>query len=111
MPKRAKPFMQIDPEDRRGEFFRVRLTRDEKDQVLDAARMRALSPAEFARRALLGRKAELRVENEIILAIREVAGEVKKLHLVMTNGNLIPPEEKMRQVLDEAIKAILRVSN
>lgn len=91
---------------KRREF---RLTEEEDRQICDAAALRQLNVSEFIRRAALGRKADVRVEVEIILMLIEVVKEIRELHTAVLATGALPPEPQWQPVIDQAVAAMLRI--
>lgn len=87
----------------------LRLTREEDQLIRDAAGLRQLDVSEFIRRAALGRKADVRVEVEIVLMLIEVVKEMRELHTAVVATGALPPESKWQPVIDQAVAAMLRI--
>lgn len=103
-------FKCIPEENRRSVTIIVRVTRDEAVKIRKAADIRCLSVSDYMRRAALGRKAEVKIETHIILALMELTQAIRDVHKSYLDRGLRPPEEILGPVLDEAVKAILYVS-
>lgn len=87
----------------------LRLTREEDQLIRDAAGLRQLDVSEFIRRAALGRKADVRVEVEIVLMLIEVVKEMRELHTAVVATGALPPESQWQPVIDQAVSAMLRI--
>ena len=87
----------------------LRLTGEEDRQIRDAAGLRQLDVSEFIRRAALGRKADVRVEVEIVLMLIEVVKEMRELHTAVVATGALPPESQWQPVIDQAVSAMLRI--
>lgn len=87
----------------------LRLTREEDQLIRDAAGLRQLDVSEFIRRAALGRKADVRVEVEIVLMLIEVVKEMRELHTAVVATGALPPESQWKPVIDQAVSAMLRI--
>lgn len=99
------------PEDqRRSSRIPVRVTMVERDKIIEAARIRALDVSEFMRRAALGRKADVRIAGDIIMELREVTKAIRELHAAYLAIGETPPEDVLRPIMDEIVKAMKRVA-
>jgi uncharacterized protein (DUF1778 family) len=91
---------------KRREF---RLTADEDRQICDAAALRQINVSDFIRRAALGRKADVKVEVEIVLMLIEVVKDIRALHAAVLATGALPPEAEWQPVIDQAVAAMLRI--
>ncbi|MCK4132587.1 hypothetical protein HFK86_09530 [Ralstonia pseudosolanacearum] len=66
--------------------------------------------SEFARRAALGRKADVDHQTEAVLALSAITREVRALHAAMVQHGVTPPEADLLPVILEARRAIFGVS-
>lgn len=103
-------FKNKDEQYKRSVRFEMRLTETERDQISLSAKMRNMDVSTFARRAALGRRADIRMEANMILEIRDAVKAIRDLHREMTVRGLSPPEDAMHVLIQEAIAAIKRVS-
>lgn len=103
-------FKPVPDELRRSISVLIRLTTAESEQIREAADIRCLSLSDFIRRASLGRRADVRIETHIILALRDVVQEIRAMHKTYLNLGLHPPEELWLPLIDEAVKAMRRIS-
>ena len=87
----------------------LRLTKEEDRQIREAAALRQLDVSDLIRRAALGRKADVRVEVEIILMLIEAVKEIRELHAAVLATGALPPEKQWQPVIDQAVAAMLRI--
>lgn len=106
----AKLFQTVPDEVRKSKTILLRLTVKDAATINTSAKARNLSVTEFIRRAALGRKADLRYETEIVLALREYAQTIRDIHAAMVNQGIPPPEAEWRPAIQQAIAAMLRIS-
>jgi hypothetical protein len=69
-----------------------------------------MDTSEFMRRAALGRRADVRYEHKIVLALREVCDVISRLHNESVAKGLNPDKESLAVVIEEAIAAMQRIS-
>lgn len=105
-----KPYKSVAPEDRRSEFIRIRTTASEKLEIQEQALIRNLDVSKFLIRSALHRRADIKVETEMILAIREAVAAIKGLHVAYLDLGVTPPETVLAPVIDEAVEAILSLA-
>ena len=105
----AKLFQKKDEFNTRSVRRELRLTREEDQQIRDAAGLRQLDVSEFVRRAALGRKADVRIEVEIVLMLIEVVKDLRELHAAVVATGTLPPEQQWQPVIDQAVAAMLRI--
>lgn len=105
----AKLFQKKDESVVRSVRRELRLTREEDQQIRDAAALRQLDVSEFIRRAALGRKADVRIEVEIVLMLIEVVKDLRELHSAVVATGALPPEPQWQPVIDNAVAAMLRI--
>jgi hypothetical protein len=87
----------------------VCVTKDEQAKVKAAARSRQMDVAEFARRAMLGRRADVDRVTEAVLALSAITREIRRIHATMVERGIDPPRAEMLPVLLEARAAMLRI--
>ena len=87
----------------------VRLTLEEDQHIRDAAALRQLNVSEFIRRAVLGRKADVRFEIDIVLMLIEVVKSIRELHSAVVATGALPPEPQWQPVISQAVAAMLRI--
>ena len=105
----VKLFQQKDETSTRSVRRELRLTKEEDRQIRDAAALRQIDVSDLIRRAALGRKADVRVEVEIILMLIEVVKEIRELHATVLATGALPPESQWQPVIDQAVAAMLRI--
>lgn len=105
----VKLFQQKDETSTRSVRRELRLTKEEDRQIRDAAALRQIDVSDLIRRAALGRKADVRVEVEIILMLIEVVKEIRELHTAVLATGALPPEQQWQPVIDQAVAAMLRI--
>lgn len=105
----AKLFKKKDDAIKRTVRCELRLTTEEDQEIRNAAGIRQLDVSEFIRRAALGRKADVKIEVEIILALIDVVREIRQLREAVRATGVLPPEAQWQPVMDAAVAAMLRV--
>ncbi len=86
-------------------------TPGEKEEVRAQAAARHLTVSDYARRCIFSRRADLRMEVDIIIAIRDLTAEIKAIHASYVALGEPPPEDALRPVLTRAITAMLRLEH
>ncbi len=102
-------FKKTTDELRKSIRYEVRMTEKDAAKIHHSASIRQMSIAEFMRRAALGRRADVRYETEIVLALRDVVMVIRALHANFVDQKIPPPEALLRPVISEAINAMLRI--
>lgn len=97
--------------ERRSKRIVLRVTADEEAKVRAAADARKMDVAEFARRAMLGRRADVDHITDAVLALSSITREIRALHAAMVERGLAPPNEALLPVILEARAAILKVAD
>lgn len=105
--KRRTPFATVPDTLRRTEILRVRVSKTEKASYEAQAALRKLDMSEYVRRCVDGRRADVRVEVDMILAVRQVANAIRGLHSEFVRQQIPPPEAELSQVLKEAVSTII----
>lgn len=106
----TKLFKPKPADEKRSIRYPILLTEKEAMAIRNAALIRNLSVAEFIRRAALGRKADVRYETEIVLALRDVTQAIRKMHADFVETKVLPTEfEEWRVVIQQATAAMGRV--
>ena len=105
----VKLFQKKDETSTRSVRRELRLTTEEDRQIREAAALRQIDVSDLIRRAALGRKADVRVEVEIILMLIEVVKEIRELHATVLATGALPPESQWQPVIDQAVAAMLRI--
>jgi uncharacterized protein (DUF1778 family) len=105
----VKLFEKKDEASSRSVRRELRLTKEEDRQIRDAAALRQLDVSDLIRRAALGRKADVRVDVEIILMLIEVVKQIRELHAAVLATGALPPAPQWQPVIDQAVAAMLRI--
>ena len=105
----AKLFQKKDDANKRTIRCELRLTTEEDREIRNAAGIRQLDVSDFIRRAALGRKADVKMEVEAILALIDVVHEIRQLHSAVLATGALPPEAQWQPVMDAAVAAMLRI--
>lgn len=91
--------------------YPILLTEKEAETIRHAAFIRNLSVADFIRRAALGRKADVKFETEIVLALCNLVDEIKRMHAGITKNMKVPAEfVEWRVVIHAAQEAIAKIN-
>jgi uncharacterized protein (DUF1778 family) len=106
----TKLFTTKDEAEKRSRRIVMRVTAAEELKIKSAAAVRQMDVSEFARRAALGRKADVDHETEAVLALSAITREVRALHAAMVEHGVTPPEEALLPVILEARQAILKIA-
>lgn len=106
-----KPFKAVPTELKRTLRIPVRVNAEEKAQLDHAAQIRNLDTSDWLRRAGLGRKADVRYDTQIVLAITQSVQAIRTtgldiLSLAPTLANE-PASAKLHQLLDEMRQAVV----
>lgn len=106
-------FKKKNLEDMRNCRLPILFTKSELEQVSNSAEIRNLDKSEFVRRAALGRKADVKFDQKIVLTLHQLVQEIRKLYQVCENNNAgLPPDtrEPLRQLIIDAGNAMQRIS-
>jgi hypothetical protein len=87
------------------------LTIAESETIRKAAHIRSLSVAEFIRRAALGRRADVRYEDEIVRQLSTVVRVIRGMHAAYREHGIEASLEEFRPVIRAARDAILLIAN
>lgn len=102
----GKFFKPVSDRQRRDTIMSVRMTSEEKQKIVEQAKIRNLTASNYLLRCGLKRRADVKIETEMILEVRAAVAEIKALHaMYMASGNP-PPENLLAPVLQNAILAI-----
>jgi uncharacterized protein (DUF1778 family) len=107
----AKLFREVDEKKKRKELLKAYGTEDEKKTIVEQAAIRGLSVSDYLVRSALHRRADVRMETELILAVRDVVTEIRELHAAYLAKGLLPPEAILRPILVGCEQAILNIAN
>ena len=100
----------IAAEDRRTVRIRIWVTAAEKREIQAQALIRNLDVTQFLLRSVFHRRADVKMETEMILALREAVSAIKELHAGYLAQGLQPPEAVLAPVIDQAVEAILSLA-
>lgn len=87
----------------------VRLTEQDAATIRRSASIRQLTVSEFIRRAGLGRRADVDMETEIIVALSGVVRTMRDLHAVFVHQGIVPPDDVLRPIITHAVAAMDRI--
>ena len=91
--------------------YPILLTEQEAETIRHAALIRNLSVADFIRRAALGRKADVKFETQIVLALCSLVNEIKNMHAGIAKNMKLPAEfVEWRVVIRAAQEAIAKIN-
>ena len=91
--------------------YPILLTQKEAETIRHFALIRNLSVADFIRRAALNRKADVKFETEIVLALCSLVNEIKNMHAGITKNMKLPKEfVEWRVVIRAAQEAIAKIN-
>jgi transcriptional antiterminator Rof (Rho-off) len=100
-------------EDLRTKRKEVLFTEQEFAQVVEEAEIRILDVNEYIRRRALGKKADVRFDQIIVLTLHQLVQEIRRLYKITEeNKTPLPPEvlEALGGLIDESGNAIQRIS-
>lgn len=90
--------------------YPILMTEKEAETIRHSALIRNLSVADFIRRAALNRKADVKFETEIVLALCSLVNEIKNMHAGITKNMKLPAEfVEWRAVIRAAQEAISKL--
>lgn len=107
--KKTGLFRTKDVADKRSLTHKVRVTTAEDVEIRHLAAIRQMDLSEFYRRSALGRRADVDVETEIVLALRDFTRAVRELYAGMMDRDIVPPEELLKSAIQGASAAMLRI--
>jgi len=102
-------FKKKNEEDKIIKKIRVGFTTSGYNHVKEQAAARLLDVSEFIRRAVEGRRADVRYETNVIIEVGKLIRAVNLLRKDLFEMGLIDDEAKWAEVRNEAIKAMLRI--
>lgn len=106
---KKKLFQKVaDSEARKPRGFRA--TNKEWESIQKEASVRNLTANDYLIRAALGRRADVRIETEIIIALRDVVAAIRALHASVVELKLQPLKEEWGVIIDEACAAMRRIT-
>jgi predicted RNA-binding protein len=68
-----------------------------------------MTMSEFLRRTALGKKAEVRIETQIIIELMNCISATKRLHAALLERGVKPPEEEWLLIIQNANAATYRI--
>jgi uncharacterized protein (DUF1778 family) len=105
----SKLFKKLPTGEKKTIRYEIRLSMKEDEEIRTSALIRNLSVAEFMRRAAQGRRADISIDTEIILCLRNVVQSVRQLHAAYAAQGISIPREELGMLIDEALAAMLRI--
>lgn len=109
MPVSKKLCKRLPEAERRTPIIKFRATAAEKADIEAQAAARNLTVSAYLLRMALHRRADIKMETEMILAVRESVSAIKALHAEYLAQGLVPPEPILALVIDSAVRAILNL--
>ncbi|CAG0950743.1 hypothetical protein RHDC4_00059 [Rhodocyclaceae bacterium] len=106
---KRKLFKKVPDAERRTIPLKIMLNAAEDEAIKRAAEIRILDKSEYVRRAALGRRADVRYETEIVLALTKVTQSIRALHVDLMEKGIAPSAEAMRVIVKDARDAIRRI--
>ncbi|MGS0741460.1 plasmid mobilization protein [Glaciimonas sp. GG7] len=108
---KTKLFHKKSDNEKRTEIIRFRTTSEEKLKIYQQAAIRSLEPSEYIRRTALHRRADVRIELDMILALNGAVRALKELHAAYLKSGLTPPLPSLQPILNSCENAIINLSN
>lgn len=96
---------------KRVKLIQIRVTEQEHAEMSAQAGMRALDISEYLRRVALHRRAEVKIEQEMILEVSSAVRALREIHAGYLAVGQIPPVSVLQPLLDRCETAILSLSN
>lgn len=87
-----------------------RATDEEWGAIQNEAGVRNLSANDYLIRCALGRRADVKIETEIIIALRDVVAAIRALHASVVELKLQPLKDEWGVIIDEACAAMRRIT-
>lgn len=106
----SKLFKPVAEAERKAPTIKFRVTAAQKSEIYAQAAARNLAVTEYILRMTLHRRADIRIETSMILALREAVNAIKRLHADYVATGHTPPEHLLGPVIQDAIVAILNLS-
>ena len=106
----SKLFKTAGEAERKASMITIRAMGAQKDEIYAQAAARNLTVTEYILRMTLHRRADIRIETSMILALREAVDAIKRLHADYVATGHPPPEHLLGPVIQDAIVAILNLS-
>lgn len=105
MPK-SQLFRKKNDTELRSELIRARCTPSEAAELREKARIRNLTLSEYLIRAGLGRRADVDMETEIVLATIANTEEIRSLHEDYIANGLNAPTEELNAMIRNNIRTV-----
>jgi hypothetical protein len=106
-------FKKKEEHEKRSHARLIRFTGKELEQIQENASIRNLDFSEYMRRTALGRKADVRFDQKIVLTLSQLVQEIRSLYAIsVENKTPLPPDvlESLRSLIIDSGDAILRIS-
>lgn len=104
-------FQKLAPEKRKSFRVAIRLSRKEYEEIQVNANIRNLTVSEFIRRAALGRRADVRIETQIVTQLIHLVQEIRSLRKSLAEVGACPPDEKIIDLIRQASAVMLQIKN
>lgn len=95
---------------RKNTVLHIRVSVRDSEIITAAAKARNLSVCDYMRRAVLGRRTDVRYESQMVLALDAVVKSILGLHAAVVELGILPPESEWGPVINEAVAAMQRIS-
>jgi uncharacterized protein (DUF1778 family) len=106
----TKLFREVAEEKKRKKLLKAYGTEVEKKAIEEQAAIRDLSVSDYLVRSALHRRADVKMETDLILAVREMVNQLKAVHAGYLAKGLQPPETVLQPVLNRCEEAILNLA-
>jgi hypothetical protein len=106
-------FKKKEEHEKRSKSRLIRFTAIELEQIQEKASIRNLEFSEYMRRTALGRKADVRFDQKIVLTLYQLVQEIRRLYKIsLENKTPLPPDvvESLRILIVDAGNAIQKIS-
>lgn len=105
----SKLFKKLPDAEKKMVRLEILLSKREAEDIRAFALIRNLSNSEFVRRASLGRRADVGLEVEIILCLREVVQSIRLLHANYVAQGVPIPKAELEKLMDHALGSMLKI--
>ncbi len=106
---RHKPFQKLPDSEKRTIEIEFRVTAAEKEQIRKRAEAKSLSVAEFGRRAMLRRRADVTYDMNIVSRLASVVQALRTMNQDLRQHGKAPNPEEFRALLEAAREAISEI--
>lgn len=106
-------FKKKEEHEKRSHVRQIRFTKKELEQIQENASIRNLDFSEYMRRTALGRKADVRFDQQIVLTLSQLVQEIRRLYKISEeNKTPLPPDalESLGTLIDDSGNAIQKIS-